>query len=111
MISDKRAEELRFLIRNKVPIRMTDEVGEDRFSSEALVDTSDLYTLRDLIETDIISIGHMILIDGEFTITVTAYTDLTIMGEGGDVLTIEDGESINIAVEEHIIADLHEFMR
>jgi len=112
MISDERKEELQFLIRNGIPIRMTDDVQATTHVhkipyTEIVVDYSDLYTLRDLAEAGIIefnSVGtHP---DGEQSVSTTFYEALKICNDEGSTMAISQMETIDISVEHHILEDI-----
>ena len=115
MISDDRKEELQYQIRNKIPIRMTDSTEDSRLKSEILhtgifIDLSDLYTLRDLVEADIISFGPLTIVEGGYTIETTFYETLKITNDEGMTIDIQQGETIHIAVEQKIVEDLHHYI-
>ena len=111
MISDDRKEELQFLIRNGVPIRMTDEVQDKHTHiipyTDIEVDYSDLYTLRDLAEAGIVEFnGLETSPDGEQSVSTTFYEAIKICNDDGDTMSIMQMEIINIAVEGKIIDDI-----
>jgi len=116
MISDERKEELQFLIRNGTPIRMTDEVQSREHTTripytEIDVDFSDLYTLRDLCEADIISFDRLKTdINGDHIVTTTFYESVKIANDTGELMSILEMETIDIAIEHKIIEDIRNYI-
>ena len=112
MISDDRKEELQFLIRNGVPIRMTDEVQALTHVhkipyTEIEVDYSDLYTLRDLAEAGVVEFNGLDTSPfGEQSVSTTFYEAIKICNDEGETMSIMQMETINIAVEGKIIEDI-----
>ena len=112
MISNERKEELQFLIRNGVPIRMTDEVQDINHIhkipyTDIEVDYSDLYTLRDLAEAGIVEFNGLDTSpDGEQSVSTTFYEAMKICNDEGNTMSITAMETINIAVEGKIIEDI-----
>lgn len=115
MISNDRKEELEFQIRNRIPIRMTDSVSKDRLETviadtDIKLDLSDIYTLRDLCEAGIITLGPLNNDGVSQTIETTFYESVKITNNEGDTITILQHEIINIAVDNDIVEDLQPYI-
>ena len=117
MITTDRAQELMYLIRTKTPIRLTDEVGEERLSvkipfTDKVVDTSDMYSLRDLFEAGVINFGEVSMgTSGTYALEVIFYDDLIVMNDYGDHLEVFRDETINVAIDETVFLDIQQYLR
>ena len=116
MISDERKEELQFLIRTRTPIRMSDAIVvtthiETIPFTGIEIDYSDMYTLRDLYEAEIITFsGTVASSDGNQALITTFYEDIDITNDVGDIMHIGKMEVINIGVESAMVEDLRHYI-
>jgi hypothetical protein len=106
MISDDRKEELQFLIRNKIPIRMTD-IDNTELQG---IDISDFYTLCDLCEAGVVELGLALPAPEGYTVATTFYETISISNDEGTVMDILAMETINIAIEQKTYDTLTNFL-
>ena len=115
MITTERAQELMYLIRTKTPIRMTDATSEDRLTAkipytDVTVDTSDIYSLRDLFEAGVLRFGDLTYTLETCTLELTFYDDVTIMNDHGDSLEVFQDETINVAIDDDVLSDIIQYL-